>query len=232
MPFGERLHGRIRQGLYNPLVHDPTLVLDLPFSEGVGDTVRDRSLYGNHGTIYGASWIDGKIGKALSFDGVDNRVIIPHSSSLMPASELSILMWIYPRSWEPADVYLAKQDYGSEGYYVQQGTTSEENFAFWVRTSADNAFGVDIGSHMNVWSHIACVFKADDYMKIYRDGILKDSTAPASGNIVANIGSLKIGNFWEGNWTDYAVDSIIDEVRIYKRVLTASEILRLYNEQK
>lgn len=162
---------------------------------------------------------------ALSFDGVANRVIIPHSSSLMPLTELSILMWIYPRSYTTFDVYLAKQDYGSEGYYVQQGSL-EENIAFWLLTNNWNFFDVDVGSHLNVWSHIACVFKADDYMKVYRNGIEKGTTTPASGNIVANTGSLKIGNFWEGLWEDYGVDSIIDEVLIYNKALSENEIKR------
>ena len=39
------------------------------FNEGSGATAADSSGHGNNGTIYGAKWVEGKSGKALSFDG-------------------------------------------------------------------------------------------------------------------------------------------------------------------
>jgi flagellin-like protein len=41
---------------------------------GVSGLVLDGSGYNNHGTIYGATWVDGPYGEALSFDGVDDYV--------------------------------------------------------------------------------------------------------------------------------------------------------------
>ena len=41
------------------------LVLYLPFDEGAGTTVKDLSGNGNNGTIKGATWVDGKTGKAV-----------------------------------------------------------------------------------------------------------------------------------------------------------------------
>jgi len=96
MPIGDRIRGRIRHGLHNPSTVDPSLVLDIPFSEGVGNTVRDRSLYGNHGTIYGATWVDGKVGKALSFDGINDYVKILNDPSLDPLEAMSVCLWVKP----------------------------------------------------------------------------------------------------------------------------------------
>ena len=68
------------------------LVLFLPMDEGSGDP-KDFSSHGNHGTNYGASWVDGKYGKALSFDGVDDYVEIPHSSSLYLDGDFTVVAW-------------------------------------------------------------------------------------------------------------------------------------------
>jgi len=53
----------------------PGLVGWWRFDEGAGNIVSDSSGHGNDGTIYGATWVDGKHGKALSFDGVEDQWI-------------------------------------------------------------------------------------------------------------------------------------------------------------
>ena len=51
------------------------LVLELRFDEGYGNITYDTSGNNNHGTLYnGPKWVDGIMGKALSFDGVNDYV--------------------------------------------------------------------------------------------------------------------------------------------------------------
>jgi len=59
-----------------PLEERPEeLALWLPLYEGEGTKVGDLSLYGNHGTVYGAVWKQLPTGKwVLVFDGVDDIV--------------------------------------------------------------------------------------------------------------------------------------------------------------
>ena len=52
---------------------DPSLVGWWRLDEGNGTNVSDSSGYGNHGTINGdPQWIEGFIGKALQFEGVED----------------------------------------------------------------------------------------------------------------------------------------------------------------
>ena len=75
---------------------DPTNVLWLKFDEGSGNTAKDSSEYQNDGTIYGATWSNDCIsGSCLSFDGVDDYVEVPDSSSLSPVSEVTVVAWVY-----------------------------------------------------------------------------------------------------------------------------------------
>lgn len=47
-----------------------------------GGQLLDSSPNANHGTIYGATEVDGPLGRCLSFDGVDDYCIVAHSDSL------------------------------------------------------------------------------------------------------------------------------------------------------
>ncbi len=53
---------------------DEGLVAYYSFDEGSGNVLHDLSGNENDGTIYGAKWVDGKYGKALEFDGINDYV--------------------------------------------------------------------------------------------------------------------------------------------------------------
>jgi hypothetical protein len=70
-----------------------TIVGAWPFDEGKDDTAGDSSGRGHNGTLLnGPKWVDGKVGKALEFDGT-NGVQIPHSDELT-LSTFTIAAWI------------------------------------------------------------------------------------------------------------------------------------------
>jgi hypothetical protein len=66
------------------------------FDEGEGTIAHDYSGNSNDGTIYGATWVDGKVGKALSFDGVDDYVRVNDSSNFDITDAITIEAWIKP----------------------------------------------------------------------------------------------------------------------------------------
>jgi Concanavalin A-like lectin/glucanases superfamily len=72
------------------------LVAAYAFDEGAGDSVADGSGNGNVGTVTGATWAPGRYGNALRFDGTDDVVRVPPSSSLDVASALTLSAWIRP----------------------------------------------------------------------------------------------------------------------------------------
>ncbi|MFQ6120757.1 MAG: hypothetical protein ACE5KE_12850 [Methanosarcinales archaeon] len=53
------------------------------FDEGSGNIAHDISGNGNDGSVYGASWTSGKVGKALDFDG-SNDYVDTHQASNCP----------------------------------------------------------------------------------------------------------------------------------------------------
>jgi hypothetical protein len=86
------------------------LVLWLPMDEGSGNIVYDYSGYGNNGTLYNGSticggidncplWVDGVIGKAISFDGVDDKIVVP--SSFLQLQKFTLVFWAIGNNGTP-----------------------------------------------------------------------------------------------------------------------------------
>lgn len=66
------------------------------FDEGTGGVANDSGPNNNAGTIYGATWVDGKRGTALSFDGIDDYVLVPASDLRKDLSAFTINAWVKP----------------------------------------------------------------------------------------------------------------------------------------
>jgi len=65
--------------------------------EGGGVIAYDSSKGNHNGTLVGPSWIAGYLGRALSFDGVDDYVTFGTSQDIAPTREFSVELLINPR---------------------------------------------------------------------------------------------------------------------------------------
>ena len=83
----------------------------------------DLSGNGNNGTIYGAQCVEGRSGKALSFDGVDDYVEVNDSESLDITNGITILAWINANSFPKEACMINKDTSSSNGYgfFVKEG---------------------------------------------------------------------------------------------------------------
>ena len=194
------------------------------FDNGSGTTAVDSSGNGNDGTLTnGPIWVDGKIGKALSFDGTDDYVIISDSDNLDGFSAFSISTWVYAYTIgeECYGRIIVKGDGDPYGLMIE----SDTKISFYIngdRLESNENFS------LNSWHHIGVTYEKDviNGRKIYIDGVLsKSQTNTFTVNSGAN--DLYIGN---RSTLDRTFDGIIDEVRIYNRALSADEVLALYQE--
>ena len=88
----------------NKMIFDPPeigCVLSLTGLPGGGSTIYDRSTYGNHqGTITGATWRYTPGGLwCLSFDGNDDYVRVPYSTSLDITDQITLELWVKRGGW-------------------------------------------------------------------------------------------------------------------------------------
>lgn len=198
---------------------------------------KDYSGNGNHGSTHGVSLTSDRHGNASSayhFDGSDYISASASSSLNDISSAITIAAWIKPTAW---DNHNENGDNLSEWIPVlQKGNEDRIQFQFmharvgttgWVRVdvsqeaSIENARMPTIG----VWQFVALTLSSG-YLKYYRNGALSDSQYVGI-TLSRNSDPLFIGmDPW--NVREYFTGNI-DEISIYNRALTDSEIHALYN---
>ena len=205
------------------------------FDEGSGTTVYDRTSNDNDGTIYGASFADGKFGKAISFDGVDDYVSVPHDSTIDfdTTDNYTISLWLKIPSTDQPDLSWPWNYVLSKGsvprpyaiwFYnqtkklgIQRQSSSEE-----VHTVSTTSFNDD------AWHFVVAVFNGDT-LSLYVDGALESSSTQSFSTSVSNTDNLIIGRYGSSS---YWCQCCVDDLRIYNRALTASEISSMYSAYK
>jgi len=149
------------------------------FDEGNGDTVMDASKNENNGVIDGAVWADGKYGKALEFDGVDDFVEVQDSDSLH-AQDLTITAWIKvysdPHDWgggTGAGAIVFKNNEYQWSVNSGGGGAGMEGLLWFGLWGAKLLSTFDFTDHLNEWHHVAITFDSRTQEgKIYVDGEL------------------------------------------------------------
>ena len=190
------------------------------FEETSGTTAIDAAANRSSGTITTATRVPGKYGFGLAFNGTDSVVSISNSMASPSSSKMTIEAWVNPATagsqWRPV---LGKSYNGSEVSFAMQGATPQNGVpAFYVAPSPGNLLGLT-PLPTNTWSHVAATTDGTT-TRLYVNGSLvanqAQSGAPSRSNDPLTIGSDGLLQaFWSGG---------IDEVRVYNRALSASEI--------
>ena len=202
------------------------------FDEGSG-TIAGDSVIGNDGSIgpapsTGPTWITGKLGDALNFDGIDDHVHIPASASLDLGGPLAMELWFYLTEYPSDYDSLIWIETNSGGYHRGIWGHSSHNLYFQPGGSYGTAWVSDIEYSLNQWTHIATnIYQqgSDIVQDIYINGVLATSHTYSSASLWSNAGHCRIGDDSMGRYTD----GMIDEVAIWNRALTSNEILQHYN---
>ncbi|WP_113923014.1 LamG-like jellyroll fold domain-containing protein [Cognataquiflexum aquatile] len=196
--------------------------------EGSGNTLIDHSGNGNNAVLKRTnevSWVAGIEGLGLVLPAtVDRFAIAPHSSSLNITEAITISAWIRPNQSGNRKV-LSKS--GPDGYEFGINSGGKVEFRFNGNSSGNTYRLESITSYPTngtTWMHIAATFNGTT-SRIYINGQLDSSASYAPVAIGANTVGLQIGAYlgihrWNG---------ALDDIRLYGRALSGSEILNLIN---
>ncbi len=193
------------------------------FDEGSGTTAYD-SACSNDGTISEAAWTSGKIGGALSFDGVNDYVSCPNDVSLNVPGGLTISAWVYMNA---TGVYPAVVTKGAGtndwGYCLQFKSDTRKIDLFLENANESWVNSAKTPVPLSQWTHIAAVYGSNT-IRYYFNGTPDGSYTVTGGSIKPNSANLLIGKRIDG----FVLNGKIDDLRIYNEALSPKDILRIY----
>lgn len=189
-----------------------------------GDGKTEDIVDGNHGTLQnGATFANGMVGQAFSFDGVDAGVEVPDAPSLSfnTNAPISVELWAFRTGTNPVMHLIGKRvDCGDLNYQMALNTESGEGLIFNAAFGNGAATGMDLP--LNTWTHLAGTFDGTTY-RFYINGQLVTTSNGTLGE--PNTVSFIIGG--SGSCSTFA--GLIDEVSIYTRALSAADIAAIFN---
>ncbi|MDD5551729.1 MAG: prepilin-type N-terminal cleavage/methylation domain-containing protein [Candidatus Pacebacteria bacterium] len=216
---GMQFSQNIRTTLSNELVGEWT------FDEEANPG-KDSSEEGNNGTVNGATWTeDGKVRGALDFDGTDDYVDCGNKDSLN-IKDQTLSAWIYVKDNKVAS-HSRIIDRGGANY----NTIRLSNGKLYARFDNETTISHKRASTVineDQWHYVVATY--DDSIKTTK--LFIDGNEPSYGIDITGSGTktMYTSNQIIGGGSIYPLFGFIDEVRIYKRALTAKQIKHLYAE--
>lgn len=205
----------------------------------------DSTKYAHHGIVRGATPTANRFGinnSAYSFNGISNYIILGNKSLLKP-NKATISMWVKPNS-----ISTSGYGYQLNPLFVTGNTNSPGNmceaYFMGISTSGNTKFhssswnpspSVSSGGFanqsfsLNAWHHMTTTFD-NDSLKIYINGVLDKSFYKGFATNYSTIDSIIIA--YSGNNTNNQrwFNGSIDDIKMYNRVLTATEVQNLYSK--
>ena len=168
---------------------------------------------------------------AREFDGANDSIKIPNNPYLQFSDRVTASAWIYPasfgNSWPNIKGILSKyQTGGANGLNMTLGQPgTKDRVYFYLNTGGMNHTLVSNPILLNNWYFVTGVYDGTK-IALYVNGQPVDSQL-ATGNIRNNSDLLSIGSDF-GN-TNRSFSGTIDEVAIWNRALSDSEIAQMYS---
>lgn len=217
-------------------VGDNSVVLHMPFEENktYDSFTKDYSIFNNSGLVVGALYNDtgGVDGSgAMSFDGVGNYVQVPDASGLDIIENITITAWVYPIGWYSTTSHLISHRDGSNNNYDflvgDNSNCGDRNISYYGGGAAVVCSSQSLS--LNEWTFVAMTLdNKTTTVSFYKNGLLTNSVTSANAILGAGLGSdLYLGRW--GGGVDGMINGTIDQVKIYNRSLSATEINQLYN---
>ncbi len=206
------------------------LVAYYPF-DGNAD---DMSGNGNVGIPYGVTYVDGVIGQAAHFDGINDYVRVAQSSTLVDLQTMTLTYWVkyYKPVSGAGDVSTTvcnghdSKDPADAGFFTYAATNGvNHRLGIW-------GAGVGVGTPINAKPPLSeqnyafvTFLVTEQKVQAYRNAELTHEADREGEPISRPARDWYIG---QNGLNGYYLNGIIDDVRIYNRPLAQEEIEEIY----
>jgi len=206
-------------------LNDPNLVSKWSFDGNANDKTGM-----NNGTITGATYTNkGKFGGAYEFDGIDDGILTSGVPWTDNVTGMAVSSWVYIKEFGSnapiVDWCYAGASAFKNGFCLMANSDDKFYFTWGNGTSRSNIATTNTYTP-NQWYHVAGTVNTSGYGTIYIDGVKSGGVAGAiniSTFDIFNIGKRRASTLSYFNGT-------IDELVVWNRSLSATEISALYNQ--
>jgi hypothetical protein len=200
----------------------------------------DASGNNNNGTVNGAALTSDRFGNtssAYSFDGVSNYIVVPNNSILNNLNSLTLSYWVNVVNFPSVSNVIS----GTITKWYQTGScgSNTDHFGTWITydnrivggTRLYSALGTMPQTNSTVvqgnWYHVVFTHNTAVGGALYVNGVLI-STLNTSGSLCTTTNNLFFGcdNMSGSLWR--FLNGKLDDIAIYSRALSASEVQQLY----
>lgn len=238
--IGEQSITILGNGVYNSTdtnVTQENLYTHLNLSDGnimayfpMDIDARDYSINSNDGTVTEAVLTSGKYGGGYKFDGSNDKIVILNSADVpslnktFSGSTVTVSMWLNIGTngnfIEILDVNADASTNG--GFRIEVNKNSEILFELNNRTKS-----LDLGTGEGFytrgeWFNLIVTYNGTT-ASIYKNGILNKESFALSGNLNGSKSNFSIAKGRTGYF-----NGTIDELMVFNRTLSATEVLKLY----
>ena len=204
-------------------IEDPTLVGWWKFDDGAGTRAIDWSGYNRHGTLNGLQWATGIIDGGIVFDGTNDYVSLPVGEVISTLDAATIMVWVDINdvdNWQRAFNFGT----GTTNYmYVTPSTDGGTIYAGILATGGTESAVTTTSAFPTGWHNIAMVLETGNF-RLYLDAQeIGLNTTPLA--VLSDLGVTTDNWLGRSEWpNDPYFDGSMDELRIYNRILSESEI--------
>lgn len=187
---------------------------------------------------------DGRLNQGIDLDGSGDNFYLSNSNSdlayLDNAAQISMSIWVKLNNLTSDAVIISKGDFNSNNAFVlwrdesAHSSGRSDTFTILVSDGSGNETrieGADGIANDNEWTHIVVTYQGDSAtgLKMFINGT-EDPNSPADTSNVDNLNSnpeyFRIGRSDDS----LELNGNLDELRIFNKVLSNTEIEDLYNQ--
>jgi RHS repeat-associated protein len=192
------------------------------FDEPSGSIAYNSGTATGDGIVAAIHTTSGRFGRALDFSNISNVVSVADSAGLRATTALTVEAWVKPTSALAAGQFRSiagKNGTGTNSTAYQLGTSGGTNHTPFASVGTQASPASTTALPLNTWSHVAMTWdKPTTTMKVYVNGQLTQTNTTATMP-TDTAGAFRIGALGSRYWV-----GSIDEVKVFQRALTQSEI--------